>query len=153
RTFVYGLSGESAVLPDKQRRGRRPATTPGAEVNAWKALGQPADHHPQPVEAEPARVTREAQAEAGDQQPDPTAYIPAKDCRSDHIPPPRQQKDLRAKEPDTSEGIRRYHRGQRLYVHAGDWHRWNAEQKRLRERAMDEASQRRAEQEVEKMKA
>jgi hypothetical protein len=64
---------------------------------------------------------------------DLSAFIPAKLCRNGHIQTPKQLTALLGKAPE----IRREHRGQRLYVHAGDWSRWNAEQERQEAEALD----------------
>ena len=60
-------------------------------------------------------------------------YMPAKDCRNDRIVTHKQLKSLLEKE----KGIRHVSQGQHLFVHAGDWYKWNAEQERRRSERLD----------------
>jgi hypothetical protein len=64
-------------------------------------------------------------------------YLPAKGCRNNRITSAKQLRTLLDKLPNDAHGIRWRHRGQHLYVHAGDWCRWNAEQDRLEAEALD----------------
>jgi hypothetical protein len=68
---------------------------------------------------------------------DPSAFIRARDCRNRHVTTPKQLRTLLDKMSNDERGIRREHRGQHLYVHAGDWHRWTAEQERQEAEALD----------------
>jgi hypothetical protein len=77
-----------------------------------------------------------------------TAYIPAKRCRNTRIETHKQLIALLAKVPNNQDGIRRAYQGQHLYVHAGDWDRWNAEQDRQQADALDRSIP-----DVEKVKA
>lgn len=65
-------------------------------------------------------------AERSPQTPalDETAFVPAKDCRNDRITTHKQLKALLDKVPNSEQGVRRRHKGQKLYVHAGDWNRY-----------------------------
>jgi hypothetical protein len=76
-----------------------------------------------------AHAQRAQRPAAGDDLQD---YIAAKDCRSNHITTHKQLKALLAKG-----GIRHKHRGKHLYVHAAEWHRWNADQDTIGSNAMD----------------
>jgi hypothetical protein len=82
---------------------------------------------------------------------DLAAYMPAKDCRSARIKTHKQLKALLAQEP----AIRRKYHGQHLYIHAGDWHRWNAEKDKQTWEAMDgtKADMERTKAEIRKEKA
>jgi hypothetical protein len=71
---------------------------------------------------------------------DHTAFVPAKSCRNDRIITHKQLISLLAKVPDTEQGIRRRRSGQRLYIHAGDWHRYNEKLDREGEVADDRAA-------------
>jgi len=66
---------------------------------------------------------------------DPSAFIPAKDCRNNRIRTHKQLIALLDKSHNNNQGMRREHRGQHLWIHGGDWHRWNAEQDALEESA------------------
>jgi hypothetical protein len=57
---------------------------------------------------------------------DRSAYIRGKMCRNDEIRTPRQLKTLLSRVPNNASGIRRYHKGVHLWVHSGDWHRWES---------------------------
>jgi hypothetical protein len=72
---------------------------------------------------------------------DPSAYIPAIGCRNERIQTAKQLNSLLKKMPKDPCGIRREHRGQHLFVHAGDWHRWNAKQEQLTEAVRTEAEE------------
>jgi hypothetical protein len=67
--------------------------------------------------------------------PHRSAFMRARDCRDTSINTHKQLKAMLDREP----GIRREHRGQHLYVHAGDWHRWTAEQDRRETEALNTA--------------
>jgi hypothetical protein len=70
---------------------------------------------------------------------DPSAFIPAKRCRDGSlgITTHKRLMALLDKLPDDVHGIRREHRGQHLYVHAGDWHRWVAERQKEAAESLD----------------
>jgi hypothetical protein len=76
-------------------------------------------------------------AKVGD---DASAYIPANRCRNNRIITHKQLKALLDKLSDDARGIRRKHNGQHLFIHAGDWHRWNAEQDRQDAEALDRSA-------------
>jgi hypothetical protein len=82
----------------------------------------------------------EAPASASAPAPvDLSAYMPAKNCRHGRVTTHKQLKALLEQVPDSERGIRRLHRGQHLFVHAGDWSRWVADQERQEGDALDRA--------------
>ena len=83
-----------------------------------------------PVSPEPKPASK------GIPDSDESAYIPAKECRNRRIKTHKQLKALLAQEPS----IQRRYRGQHLYIHAGDWHRWNAEKDKQAWEALDETN-------------
>jgi hypothetical protein len=68
-----------------------------------------------------------------------SAFVPAKICRGSRVTSHKQLMALLGTVPNDEHGIRRHHRGQHLFVHAGDWHRWLAEQKRQEFEVLDRA--------------
>jgi hypothetical protein len=55
---------------------------------------------------------------------DQSAYVRAITLRTVIGLSDKQLETVLTRQPDTESGIRRLHKGQHLYLHAGDWHRW-----------------------------
>jgi hypothetical protein len=66
---------------------------------------------------------------------DDSDYMPANKCRNGRIQTHKQLKTLL----DEESTIRRYHKGQHLRIHAGDWERWKARQEEQEWEALDRA--------------
>ncbi len=68
---------------------------------------------------------------------DDSDFMPAYTCRNNRIESNRQLQRLLKSVSDDEKGIRRKYRGQHLFVHAGDWSRWNAEKGKQDSEAVD----------------
>src|SRR5262245_16206428 len=74
----------------------------------------------------------------GDGEP---GYVRARVCRNDRVTTHKMLKSLLNRLPNNEGGIRRYYRGQHLYVHAEDWLRWHGEQDRQASEALDRSAE------------
>jgi hypothetical protein len=90
--------------------------------------------------AQPLCALRERLLRRKGEEADWSAFRPAIECRNNRVQTHKQLKKLLESLPDTEQVIHRRPRGQHLYVHAGDWLRWNAEQETVEAKSLDRAA-------------